>query len=408
MSLLPRRIEAMVQYILFTLLVIATPFVVVTKFLQGAVYTVSHLSFPLFGFRLPILGTVLVLLFLSFLIWQRKNITPRRLAGALIVIIMIAFGQWVQDFYCGMAVYDLQRNWHYAAYAAYIFMFFRTFHMRGLSLSKLILFSFISAVCLSTIDEFFQFHMSDRVFDVSDIAKDSWGAMMGLGLVLFVSETYGTIKFDRCSIFQRKVQGYIKDPLAVLTMVGLFSFIVLTISPLLTEYQYIGIFLLVVLGCFILTMLVIHLCRSPILRWGFLISAGLIVILLTGSVLIHRDENVRFIGGNLIVYKGLPVPFFDILIHTNGMPRLVDKKEIFNKQDQKLLLDHEPDILLIGSGSEGQGGKGFQIVEGTSFVYNQETRAGMQVIVQRSLNACETFNRLKRQGKRVLLVWHNS
>ena len=42
------RSDALIQYILFTILVVLTPFVVVTKYLQGVVQIVSHLSFTLF------------------------------------------------------------------------------------------------------------------------------------------------------------------------------------------------------------------------------------------------------------------------------------------------------------------------------------------------------------------------
>ena len=120
----PRTI-AMIQYIMFAVLVVMTPFMVVTRFLQGTVHDVSHMSFSIFGHKLPYIGSAVILGLIAFLIWQRKNITPRRIGAGLVIVGMIALSQKVQDLYGGMSVYDLQRNWHYVAYSAYVFFFFR-------------------------------------------------------------------------------------------------------------------------------------------------------------------------------------------------------------------------------------------------------------------------------------------
>ena len=397
-----------IQYFLFTLLVIATPFVVVTKFLQGAFYDISHASLSLLGFHLPVLATVAVLTFVVFLVWQRRNINPRRLGGALLVAGMIALAHWVQDFYSGLAVFDLQMNWHYVAYAAYVYMFFRAFNRRRSNPAGMIYLAFLSAVCLSTVDEFFQFNLSNRVFDVSDIAKDSWGAVIGLVLMFFVSETYGTIDFKHRSVRHGSLQGYMCDPLAAMFMTGLFSLALILLSPLLTEHEYIGIVALLSIGCFLLLAVIIHLTKFRIARVAIIGVGGLLVAYLGWNLIFSNSAIICQTSGGMALYRGIPIPFLDVMVFPNGMPRLVDKKRLFNRQDQKMLLSLEPDILLIGSGQEGKGGKGFNVQSGTTFIYNQNKRAGTQVIILRTSEACSAFNRLNREGKKVLFVLHNS
>ena len=398
----------MIQYILFTMLVVATPFVVVTKFLQGAVYKISHLSFTVLGLSLPFVAAAAVLLLVATVIWQRKNITPRRIAGALVVVGMIAWSQWLQDLYGGMSVYDLQKNWHYVAYTAYVFMFFRTFHMRGVSKSKMILASFFSAIALSTFDEFFQLKMSNRIFDVSDIAKDSWGAMMGLILVLFVSETYGRVELGKHSIRQKRLGDYSRAPLAALTITGVCSLSAVMISPLLTDQRYALLVLLLTFCVSAVGMLVVHFSQIRGMRIAFAAIAALVIVPLGGSVLMHRNTFINYNTYNLTVYKGIPIPFFDLLIYPDGMPRLVDKKHFFNNQDKQFLLGQEPSILLMGSGAEGNGGRGFKESEEPHFMFNKETMKETQIIILKTPQACEVFNRLKREGKNVLFVLHNS
>ncbi|NQU05493.1 MAG: VanZ family protein, partial [Calditrichaeota bacterium] len=314
-----RRI-ALIQYILFTMLVVATPFVVVTRYLQGAVNLFSHLSFPLLGNDIPYVAATAVSGFIAFLIWQRRNITLRRVTASLVIVAMIAISQYVQDLYGGMSIYDLQRNWHYVAYGTYIFFFFRAFHIRKMPMSRMIFISFISTLLMSTFDETFQYFLSHRVFDVSDIAKDSWGAIIGLIIILFVSETYGTIEFKGSRIWKKKLLEYFKDPLSVLTLAGLFSFTTIMISPLLTDHSQILVFLIAVVFAFILEFSILHLLQYKKLRIAFI---GILIvggILLSGSVIKSKGKNITYNNFGMTVYAGLPIPFFDFVIFPNGLP----------------------------------------------------------------------------------------
>jgi len=86
----------------------------------------------------------------------------------------------------------------------------------------------------------------------------------------------------------------------------------------------------------------------------------------------------------------------------------VDKKHFFNGQDQQFFLSQKPDILLIGSGHHGKGGKGFKIEEGSTFSYNEHILKGTQIIILKTPDACKVFNRLKKEGKKVLFVIHST
>lgn len=407
LKLNPKAIP-LIQYVLFAILVVMTPFVVVTKYLQGAVHDVSHLKWSLLGLEIPIIGSLAIIAFIAFLVWQRHNFTRSRIVAAGFILLMILLAYWVQDLYADMSLYDLQRNWHYIAYAAYVFMFFRAFHIRGVSKAKMVLLSFISAIGLSTFDEFFQLFMSHRCFDVSDIAKDSWGTMMGLILVLFVSETYGKIDLARNSIRQKKLTDYFRHPLSALAVTGSLSFSSLMISPLLTEQEYVTAFILITVMLFVLILGVIHISQFKPLRIALVIIAVIIVLGAGTSFFINKGEGITYNTYSLTVYNGIPIPFFDVIIYPNGLPRLTDKKHFFNNMDKDYFMSNEIPILLIGTGSIGKGGEGFNIRDGTYFVYNKFRQSGTQMIIMRTAEACRVYNRLIKSGKKVMFVLHNS
>jgi hypothetical protein len=390
------------------MLVVMTPFVVVTRYLQGAVNLFSHLSFSLLGMDIPYVAATAISGLIAFLIWQKKNITLRRVIASLVIVAMIAISQWVQDLYGGMSVYDLQRNWHYVAYGAYIFFFFRAHYMRKMSMAKMILYSFSSTILMSLFDETFQYFLSHRIFDVSDIAKDSWGAIIGLILILFVSETYGTIQFKGKRIWKKKFSEYFTDPLSVLVLVGLFSFTTIMISPLLTDHAQIPTFLILVVFAFIIEFMILHFLQYKRLRIAFIVIVIVKVLLFSGSIIKNKGKYLTYNNFGLTVYAGIPIPFFDFIIFPDGLPRLVDKKHFFNNTDKKWFFDQTPTILLIGSGSRGLGGKGFNEEQGTYFQFHEEKLKVIQVIILETPKACKVYNRLRKEGKNVMFVVHNT
>lgn len=401
------RAEPMIQYLLFSVLVFATPFVVVSKFLQGAVNTISHFKFPLFGLQLPIVGTTAIVFLIILAIWQRHHFNPRRIYTLVVVVIMIAFSHRLQDLYGGMAIYDLQKNWHYVAYAAYVFFFFRAFHRRGMPLPKMILFTFITALIISLGDEYFQLKMSNRVFDISDQAKDAWGAMMGLILILFFTETYGTIDLKSSNLWHKRLSHYFQDPLSTLIICGIFSFVMLIISPLLTDPDHLLLFSGLASSAFIILFIIWHFLQFKIFRYAFIVLVVLKIITFS-TIIFTSKQPITHNSYGWTHFRGIPIPIFDVLIYPNGLPRLVDKKHNFNKQDQLFLRQQKASILLIASGHKGQGGKGFPELNGTFFLFNEWTNKGMQVIILPTPEACDVYNRLISEGKKVLFVIHST
>ncbi|NQT34210.1 VanZ family protein [bacterium] len=403
----PRTI-AMIQFILFASLVVMTPFMVVTRFLQGTVSSVSHISFSLFGYNIPYIAAAVIIGLIVLLIWQRRNITLRRIAGGLVIVGMIALSQKVQDLYSDFSVYELQRNWHYVAYTAYVFFFFRAFNLRNLPQHKAIVYSFASALGLSLFDEFFQLFFSNRIFDLCDQAKDCWGCMMGLILIFFVVEPYGTLKIRGQRIWKKRIVDYFKDPLSAFIMVGLFALVFILTSPLLTDHDQIPYLVIITLVTYAGAFAIIHLTQFKPFRMAFISLVVICTLLLSGSYIKNRNEYITHSSFGLTFYKGLPVPFFDLMIYPNGLPRLVDKKHFFNSIDKKFFLGNEPSILLIGNGWQGLGGKGFNVEEGTYFIFNNLTSKVTQVIIANTKDACDLYNRLRREGKSVLFVIHNT
>ncbi len=402
------RTESLVQYILFGILVVATPFIVVTKYLQGVVHIVSHLSFTVFGREIPYVLSLVIIGAIAIVFWQLKSLTLRKILALGFIVIVIMFAHKVQDLYLGMSFFDLQQNWHYIAYGAYVFFFFRAFNARNMPKNKMILISFVSAIGMSTFDETFQFFMSHRIFDLSDIAKDALGAVFGLILVLYVAESYGTIEINFRSLAKKNLIDYFKDPLTALMIVFVFTMSYIIMTPLLTDHEYWHLCLLTGFLCFIVLFSIIHFSQYRIFRTVFISFVVLLILSLGTSFIINKDKNITYNSHNLTIYKGIPVPYYDLMIYPNGVMRLVDKKHHFRSQDKVFFLEQEPDILLIGSGSRGDGGKGFKIGIGTQFVYNRTNNEGVQVIILPSKEACEKFNELKEEGKEVLFVIHNS
>lgn len=399
----------MIQMVIFGTLVVATPFVVVVRYLQGAVHDISHLMWSPFGIEIPIVASFVVAGLIGFLIWQRKKINKVSVSACLVIIAMIALAQNVQDLYGDMSLYDLQRNWHYIAYGGFSFFFFQAFYARGMSKAHMIFYSFVCAIGMSVFDEYFQFFMSNRIFDISDIAKDSYGSIIGLILVLFVAQTWGTVHLSEHTLWQKKIKDYINNPLGALTVTGTFSLTAVLFSPLLTDDRHAPILISTIFAVTLFVLLIIHLLQFPRIRIAIISVAALCLLLLSGSFLMHRNSYINYAKDGLIIYKGLPVVAWDLMIYPSGFPRLVDKKHFFNGQDKQFFLKQKDiDILLFGSGYEGNGAKGFKSDIGTFFIYNEHLNQATQVIILKTQDAVKVYNRLKKEGKRVLFVIHSN
>lgn len=396
-----------IHVIMYGLLLIATPFILLRNYLIEAISLASGSSFTALGIEFKYVPTATFLIVILSLIVFRKRITRMMLVSAGIVLFLDVLGQQVTDYYFGHNFYDLQQNWHYAAYAIFAYMIYRDLSSRGLPIYKIMLITYISALSLSFFDETFQLFMSSRTFDVCDIGKDVWGAYMGMILVYIGGRNSRILFKNWKKIRHRKFRNYYRHPFTLLLLMSVLAFIFLNIGSILTESEYATLVFILTIIAFALFFAIWHLSQFRIWKIIFL-GALIFAILAQGFFFIkYRDKNIVYTRYGLSIYKGIPIPFFDVMIYQNGTFRLVDKKHLFNKRDREFLLKRKPDIILIASGVYGQGGKGFPDPR-HMFLYNHWTQKATQVIIQKNSEACQTFNRLKLENKKVLFVIHNT
>lgn len=393
---------------LYSLLLVFTPFLMLRNFLQTAIGDISLSTFHLGGLAVPLVPTLAAAAVVLLLVIFRPRITKRRVLAALFSVAMVALAQRITDFYFGHRFYELQQNWHYFAYAIFTLMSYRYLRFRGVSLARLVLITFGLAVVYSAFDEGFQLLITSRIFDPSDIAKDAWGALTGLTFLLIAGEYPELAQGKWKRIRQRTVAEYFHQTASVWVLLFVLGLLFLGYASLLTESQYLGAILLFTLGTFVVFFAVLHL--SQFRWWGRALLALAVLAVLTQGYfyLRHRNDYIIRQQYGLMIYKGIPVPFFDVMIFPDSHFRLVDKKHYFNSRDRRFFNRQRPDVLIIGAGYRGKGGQGFPQQWGSRFIYNPFTERGTQVIILNSSQACERFNQLKKQGKNVLLVLHNT
>jgi len=400
--------STLLHVVMYSMLLIATPFLMLRAFLQEAIGTLSRLSFTLAGMELPILPTVALALVIALVILYRSRLTLRRILAGVLALLMIALAQQFTDYYFGHKFYDLQQNWHYIAYGIFAFVMYRHLAPRHTPLSKFLLITYFTALSLSTFDEAFQKHMSTRIFDISDIAKDTWGVFTGMLLISFGGKESDALLSRGKRFRHPKLQDYAKSPRSILVSLFVLSLLLVCISSLLTDFPYWKSVILITLGSFVLFFFLFHISQY---KWGkYSLLLLLVVGLLTQSYffLKHRKDYVVHNQYGLTIYKGIPILFFDVMIFPDGAFRLVDKKHDFNYRDRTFFLMKKTDIIVIGSGTYGKGGNGFPTREPTQFVYNLFLERGTQIIILKTPEACQVFNRLKRENKNVILILHST
>jgi len=394
--------------VLYASLLVATPFVLLQSFTVDAVGKASRSTFTLGNIELPIVGTAVVLVAIIALLAARKHLTRYRIAAGLIAILMIALAQQITDFYFDHKFYDLQQNWHYGAYGIFAYMMHRDLTPRGWPLHRIILTTYLVALSLSTFDEAFQMLLSSRVFDTCDIAKDVWGVLIGIIVVHLGGKEPEKLMKSWRQTCRLKLSDCFRHPITLSIHVFVLSFILLSVSSLLSEVNYWHVVVLLTLGLFTVYLIAFRITRN---RWGryAVISILVLTIVAQGySFIRYQSRNIVHDSYGLTIYKGIPIPFFDLMIYPDGTFRLVDKKHYFNLRDQDFFLKQKTDILLIGSGESGLSGEGFPERTACQFIYNKYLKKGTQLLILKTSEACETFNRLKREGKNVLFVLHNT
>ncbi|NQU35349.1 MAG: VanZ family protein, partial [Bacteroidetes bacterium] len=330
-----------------------------------------------------------------------------RLTSWFVVLFLFWIGQKSTDYYFNHKFYELQYNWHYFAYAIFAYLNYRALSIKNLSSQKIILLTFISALGTSALDEFLQMPLSNRIFDVGDISKDLWGTMIGLFIIYFILEN-GSILIDGWKIRQPNLKDYFKKPLSLLIFLFILAYIFMVTASLLTETTFILSAILITLLIFVIVFLIIHLCQFKLSRNIIIVIIS--VLFVTQGFYINKyfNDDIVSTNNNILIYKGIPIVYFDVLIYPDGFFRLVDKKKVFNQRDQQTIFDVCDNIIVFGTGDDGTGGKGFPLTDETQFVFSESNNQGIQIILQKNNEACDTYNRLKAEGKKPALIYHNN
>jgi hypothetical protein len=392
---------------LYSLLLVATPLIMLRTFLQQGIASLSDLRFTIGAISAPAMLTTVAVTGAILLAMNIRKVSGAGMIAALIVLFMDIVAQQIADYYSAHRFYDLQQNWHYIAYGLFSYMMYRDLKPRGVPLSRIMLITFCYAFLFSTFDEAFQKYINTRVFDIGDIAKDAYGSVAGMTLIALggrsKAEFTGTfrIRFPR-------LREYFRNPLAALVLIFIFALLLLVSGSLLSDDQYFFTALAISAGGFLCFWLLLHLSQFKPGKYALLSLLIIAASIQTYSIIRHRNDGITYSRYGLTVYKGIPVPYFDIMIRNDGSFRLVDKKHSFNLRDRTFFLKERPDILIVSSGFLEKGGDGFATKAPSQFVFNSYTRRGTQVIILNTLDACATFNRLKQEHKNVLFILHST
>jgi len=180
--------------VLYSMLLVATPFIMLRVFLQEAIGKLSISSFSVGEVTIHVIPAAALILLVSLLVVFRSRFTRRRALAGVCALLLVALAQEITDYYFDHNFFDLQQNWHYFAYTIFAFMMYRDLKPRGHAAARIMLITYLAAVVFSTFDETFQKHMSHRVFDISDIAKDAWGVLIGLVLLHLGENRPGSLR----------------------------------------------------------------------------------------------------------------------------------------------------------------------------------------------------------------------
>jgi hypothetical protein len=161
-----------------------------------------------------------------------------------------------------------------------------------------------------------------------------------------------------------------------------------------------------VIQAFAITFFVIYACKNKIFKWiTLVVLAGSGIFTFVNAYLMK--PQVKVASSSLIYLNNLPLPYFDYMIYPEGGFRPVDKKIKFNVRDKQKMDALNPDILVLSTGSEGQGGKGWNDQEISEFYHNTKSDRFYQIIKLKNPSAYSTFNRLIQDKKKTLLIIHN-
>lgn len=399
--------SARINLALYISLLVITPFLLLQNYLQDAIGMLSAWSFYLGTLKVPYMLAGFLALISFLAVRFRRRFTIKKAIAWTAILLMWLLGQQLSDYYLNLPFYQLQHNWHYFAYGIFAFLAYQVFSVTKMTTAKIILYTYLLTLLISTFDETMQVFISSRIFDVSDIAKDLWGSLMGMTFLFFI-HTDGELFKKGWRLRERRIKDYLNNPSALFVLLLIHSLILLYISSLLTERVYVINVVLITLSIFLVIFFIIHLTRNRTEKILFTVLFGILVILLGLSVSRNFDKNVTYNKPGMILYKGIPIPFFDVMIFENGCFRLVDKKVSFNQTDIRFLFTKASNILLIGSGTETKSRMGFPEDLESQFIFNNISGRALQVIILPTEEASRVYNRLRKEEKDVVFIIHNT
>lgn len=403
-------LSPLVNLVLFDMLLIATPFLMLQNYLQLTVKSLSRASVDLLGLSMPIVLILAIVFVVTVLVFTYKKLSLFRIGVIIFVIFMMIAGQKVADYFINNKFYDLQHNWHYFAYGLFVFVMHRYLLTQKISDSKIIIATYTKAFVISAFDEGIQVFISNRIFDISDIAKDMWGVTMGLILLFFILKNAELIK-NGWKFTHKKIKDYFSSPLSLLLLLVFLNYILLFVSSILTEDEYWWVIAIWTIGLFFVAFIILHISGF---KKGRIVLIALFIILFSiqlTSYFIHEEKNITNCDKGLIIYKGIPLVYFDFMIYPDGMIRAVDKKKWYRGGDFITFFNQKADIILVGRGFDESGGQGFlgtQFYDYPYFIFNTVTKKNSQVILLDTPTACREYNRLVKEKKKVLFIIHNS
>jgi len=394
------------QRLFYSLLLVATPFLLLQNYLQSFIGQLSHIEFTLLDKNIPVIPTVAFVMLLFLVIWLRKKFTRIRTVGWIAIFAMFWIGQYLTDFYFHHRFYDLQYNWHYLAYAIFAYLNYRYLKEKKTERSKILLSTFFMALTISSFDEMIQIPLSNRVFDIGDVSKDLWGTFVGLIFVFMIIEN-GSMFAHPFKLRHPKLKDYRVDSDSLFFYLFLFALLFMAFTAVLTDTSYLFQAVGYPVSLFLLIFGLVHFSQYKKAR---VVVVAIILFVVGGLTLLqvrYHDKGIVTLNDNLILYNGIPVYYLDILIYPDHTFRPVDKKDFFNQRDKRTIKQFSEDILLIASGTNGYGGRGFFVNKQSGFVYNKFKDRGLQVIILKNDMAFAEYNRLMEEGKRVTFIVKN-
>ena len=251
--------------------------------------------------------------------------------------------------------------------------------------------------------------VNGRVFDLNDIAKDGWGAVVGLVVHLWIVHEGRTLGPE--PLRPRRLADLLASTRAAFVLTLVFALLLLLVSSLLSDPGYLGWAMAVVAGLYVVFVAALRASSWRAGRWAVATLAALLVVGLGAArAAWPSDQTVRVERG-LTLIRGFPVPLFDVLLLPGGGWRPMDKRHHFNPDDRRFLLSRRADVLVLATGFDGSGGGGFAPpgARVSHFKYNPYTERPLQVIAMPTPDAIDVYNRLRREGKdQILLVVHHA